>query len=282
MKRLISLMIFAMFSLNCGFAQQCSRFDITGLAHGTVVNNLFQANGVTIQAIPNPGGTNKAVIYNTNGNWTEDPDLNVGIGNIIIINENPSNNDGDGTGPDDNATGGTLRFLFAQSIKVVSIIAVDVDKPGAVIKVYDAFNHVIAQIPISVGADASVQTITVNVPGTRKLEIIYRDSGGFSLNLSCPNICDAFDISGLAHGTHVDSMFMSSGITVVAIPNPGGRPDAVIYNTNGNWTEDPDLNIGIGNIIIINENPNNNDGDGTGPDDNATGGTLRFLFASPV
>lgn len=263
--------------MNAQQAQNCSLFDITSLPHGTVINNLFLGNGVTIQAIPNPGGTNEAMIYDSDGAWVEDPDLNVGIGNLIIINEDPLRNDGDPKGPDDNETGGILKFFFNDPVTIESLVVVDADKPGFVCVAYDASNTLLGSVPIPKGVDGGVQTVPIGLSNIKRFEITFPNSGGFQLNMDCP--C-GMDLRGLPHGTKVNNFF--PGVTITSIPAPGGTTDAVIYNSDGNWVEDPDLNGKVGNLIIINENPNRNDGDNRGPDDNEKGGTLRFDFATPI
>jgi len=260
--------------------QPCA-FDITGLAHGTHVDSLFIASGTTVVAIPNSGGRPDAVIYNTNGNWSEDIDLNSNAGNVIIINENPNNNDGDGTGPDDNGSGGTLRFLFSDVVTVVSFVAVDVDKTGAIANAYDASNNLIAAVAIPQGADGSVQTISVNAPGTKRFDIIYRDSGGFRLNLECSQNCEQ-DLSGYAHGEIVTGQEIAPGVTVTGISNtPATSPNAVaIFNSNVSNSLDPDLEVGVGNLLILPQNSTDNNGDGNidNPSDGNNGGKMIFTF----
>ncbi len=264
-----------------GSAQPCP-FDISGLAHGTRVNSHFTSLGLTITAIPNSGGRPDALIYNTDGNWTEDPDLNSNAGNVIIINENPNNNDGDGTGPDDNANGGTLRFLFDDPVTVVSFVAVDVDEPGAVANAYDGAGNLITSVVIPAGADGSVQTITVNAAGVKRFDIIYRDSGGFRLNLECASPGCEQDLSAFAHGEIVTGAEIAPGVTVTGTSNrPSRFPNAVaIFNSNVTGSLDPDLEAGIGNILILPENLTDNNGNGNidNPSDASDGGTMTFTF----
>jgi len=267
-----------------GVPQACP-FDISALQHGTHVDSLFIPLGMTVVAIPNTGGRQDAVIYNTNGNWTEDPDLNVGIGNVIIINENPNNGDGDGTGPDDNATGGTLRFLFASSVTVVSVVAVDADEPGTFVNAYDSAGNLLTSVAIPVSTNQSVQTVTVNAPGIRRLDITYRDSGGFRLNLECPSAQGCgLDMSGLVHGEIIANQFSSQGITVTGVSNnPSQFPNAVaIFNSNLSNTTHDDLEVGIGNLLILPYNLTDNNSDGIIDNlrDSPAGGKIIFTFDS--
>ncbi|GIV35055.1 MAG: hypothetical protein KatS3mg031_2590 [Chitinophagales bacterium] len=90
----------------------------------------------------------------------------------------------------------------------------DVDKPGAVAIAYDAANNVITSVNIPVGADASVQTIPVNAPGTRRFDLIYRDSGGFRLNLDCSTSQKRENSSDLTLET------TNAQLQVRSLPNP--------------------------------------------------------------
>lgn len=171
----------------------CQNFDISGLGHGTLVNNYFAGIGATISILPGgPQSTHNAVIYDTDGSWTEDPDLNLGVGNVIIIDEKKNNNDGDGLGPDDSQNGGCLIFTFASPVTVTSFLFLDSEEDGGVATAYDSAGNVIASAPILNLGNASVQTVMMHAQNTSKLEICYPKSGAVRLNLDCPvdTICN--------------------------------------------------------------------------------------------
>jgi hypothetical protein len=262
----------------------CDKFEINALAHGTIVNSYFQ--GMTVTVTPKKWGTNNAVIYDTDGSWPEDPDLNVSAGRFIIINEDPSRSDGDNQGPDDNQFGGTMRFDFAQPVNLASVMALDVQKDNQFIDIYDASGVMVKSIEIPPMSNGSLQMVPIKTDGVGRMDIRLRSSGAFRLNIECnsvaPTPCADYDMSQLQHGTIVNSLFAQDGLTFNVIPGSGGTSNAVVYDTDGSWIEDPDLNVGVGNVVIINEDPNNSDGDNGGPDDNQNGGILEYIFNYPV
>ena len=262
----------------------CDKFELTNLSHGTVVNSYFQGMSVTVT--PGRGGTSQAMIYDSDGSWPEDPDLNVGAGNFIIINENPNRNDGDNQGPDDNQRGGTMRFDFAQPVNLASIMALDIERSGQYIDVYDDQGALKSTIEIPQKGNGDLQMIPIRMDGVGRVDIRITRSGGFRFNIECNSVvpvpCTKYNIDQLQHGAVVNSLFANDGLLINVTPGSGGTSNAVVYDTDGSWIEDPDLNAGVGKVVIINEDPNNNDGDNQGPDDNQNGGVLEYVFTTPV
>lgn len=197
----------------------CSLFDIMTLPHGQNVKTYFQSIGVTIAAVPGGAQSKDPVIYNTSGNWTEDPDLNVRLGNMIIINENPMNGDGDGMGPDDSQNGGCLVFTFATPVTVTSFLFVDSEESGGIATAYNGNNQVIKTAAILDLGDASIQTVVMNAAGTSRLEICYPQSGAVRLTLECPQqmICDGSAGVQAAGGTAPYSFKWSNNATTQSI-----------------------------------------------------------------
>ncbi len=168
---------------NCVSASpgQICDLDYAGLAHGTFLAEQYASSGIHVSAIANHPGKNHAIIFNTNLSGTPDPDLQVDIGNIVIIpfnvtDINPANGLVDN--PNDNTTGGKITFLFDSPRTVKSFVFVDEENNNATGKAYDAGNNLIVSVPILNLGDASVQTVMMNASGVRKLVIEYSESGG--------------------------------------------------------------------------------------------------------
>ena len=109
-----------------------------------------------------------------------------------------------------------------------------------------------------------------------------------------------FDDNEFQHGTVIDDQYYDEyGIMITAQNNNGSNPDlAVLFNTELDNTRDADLespwsggNIAhrlpdglatnFGNALIIAENTDDLDGDGIldNPDDEASGGTIKFTMS---
>lgn len=98
--------------------------------------------------------------------------------------------------------------------------------------------------------------------------------------------------SGLTHGELVNGV---PGIGI-AVSNPHGPDQAIVFDAGETGTADPDLqgptwsggnlptSTVLGNMLIIAENLGDGNGDGfvDSPDDQAGGGTISLFFDSPV
>ena len=103
--------------------------NFNDLSSGTVVDNEYSAQGVTVSAI---GGAGDAMIFDTAHPTGGDKDLKTGnLGKVLIISE-----DGDSSDPDDNAGGGILRFVFDEPASVESLTFLDIEE-GAYVRFYD-------------------------------------------------------------------------------------------------------------------------------------------------
>lgn len=119
---------------------QAATVDFGGFAEGTVLGmNTDLGNGI-IADVSAVSGTNQAIILSTiagsvgTGN---DPDLTSdfsdaegnladrGFGNAVIVQEDQSGKNNPTTGPDDNASGGTLTFDFLKNISLTSVYLLD-------------------------------------------------------------------------------------------------------------------------------------------------------------
>jgi len=164
--------------------------DFSGLPAGTILGEQYASYGVHISVVANGGHPPAAIVFDSNASGSNDPDLEVDIGNISILARDLKDENGDGLVdlPDESNSGGAQIFTFDQPVHVESFVFIDKDH-GVPDKAtaYDASNHEIKTVPIPVGANGSVQTINVDADNVRRLEIVYRDSGGLTgIVINCP------------------------------------------------------------------------------------------------
>ena len=197
----------------------------TGLApypHGTIMNN--QWNGVTISAVAGMGGANVVTVFNSDLTGTPDPDLEVGLGNLLTIPEDSidANNDGLIDNPDDNQFGGLMIFEFDELVRVNDFTFVDQDiNVLPTVTAYDSTGAIILQVLVPNMGDGSVQTVAMNVSGVAKLEIFSITSYAVT----------NFDIDcGVVQGGCING---SADLTV-----SGGTPPYMFLWSNGATTED--------------------------------------------
>lgn len=157
----------------------------TALPAGTVVSTHF--SGITISSeSPN----HPPMIFDSGNPTGGDTDLvtpgpgtnnDTGLGNILIISE-----DQDSSDPDDNASGGTLVFDFANPVTLLSIDILDMDDPngrdiGGTVSLLDASGITIGSIfEIPNLGDNSFQTLSFGTAGTAgvdKMKVWLRSSG---------------------------------------------------------------------------------------------------------
>jgi len=158
--------------------------DFAGLPRGSVLGEQYAAVGVHIFAVANGAGyPNAAIVFDSNAPPTHDPDLAVDVGNIAILAKNldDANNDGLVDDPDENNFGGRQIFVFDQPVRVGSFLFIDKDHgvPDRAVA-YDSSGKVIMEAAIPLAGNGSVQSIAINADGVRRLEIVYRDSGGLT------------------------------------------------------------------------------------------------------
>ena len=143
--------------------------NFNDLTKGTVVDNEYKAEGVTISA---HGGSNKAMIFDTSHPTGGDYDLKThNLGNVLIISE-----DGDSHDPDDNAGGGTLRFDFDAPTDVKSLTFLDIEE-GAKVRFYDEHGNTIKTVWIDETDDNGQTVEHFNVEGAARMDVILKGSG---------------------------------------------------------------------------------------------------------
>lgn len=167
--------------------------DFNGLPAGTILAEQYAGFGVHISGTANDNPPedfpNALIVFDTNAPPTHDPDLAVDIGNIAIFAKNLNDANGNGLvdDPDENNFGGRAVFAFDQDVSIGSVLWVDKDAGhDNFVVAYNAAGEVITSVPVPRGANASVQRIEINADGVRRLEFVYRESGGFTgIEVAC-------------------------------------------------------------------------------------------------
>ena len=173
--------------------------DLEGLDHGyplSMINDPFgqlAVAGVTLVAPPGESGPfDTFIVFNTDESGTQDPDLQVDQGNIIITPENnQQNSEGIFTNPDDATTGAKQIYNFAVPTDIQFFMWVDQDSSQETVNAiaWDAVDG-------SVGAGTKIAELpgmTISPPvgdgefeyieldgflNARSLEFDYDGSGG--------------------------------------------------------------------------------------------------------
>jgi len=160
-------------------AQTCQGdlVNFAGLFHGDSIEDIqkyLTPYGMTVSATgygKNP--MNTVIIYDSNDDDGKDSDLEVGIGNLVIIPDKIKK-------PSDSGKGGKQVYEFVPPRKIHSIEIVDIesDESGTV----TAFNEgvVIGTMKLPVTGNKAHKTLTMNFPDVSKLVIDYNSSGGIT------------------------------------------------------------------------------------------------------
>jgi hypothetical protein len=163
--------------------------DFSGLPAGTILREQYAAYGVHITAVANGDHPDAAIVFDSNGSSSHDPDMEVGVGNISILARNLKDENADGLVdfPDENNFGGVQIFTFDRPVSVASFMFIDKDHGSADKAIaYGASDDVIKTVPIPSAGNGSVQTIHVDAENVHRLEIVYRDSGGLTgITIGC-------------------------------------------------------------------------------------------------
>ena len=167
---------------------QLCLLDFANLAPGEMVSEQYAAYGIHILAKANSlNGVVRPYVFNTNGSGSPDPDLEVGVGNALIIPTSLSelNNDSD--------EGGEITFNFDHDKSILSATMIDFDDANCslcVVELYDRFNALIRTIPIPASTDGSVQVLPINTSGVRQMVVKFIESGAITnITFDCPQPC---------------------------------------------------------------------------------------------
>ena len=191
--------------------EDCYTVDFNSMANGTpipvgtaITNQLA---GFGISSVSATGGINKAWSFDSSNPTQEDRDLgtpnqqyggpgvgsagvsnNTSMGNLLIIQENH-------TTPDDNGSGGTISMNFSNFPSIQTITFIDIEEAGGTVEVQTASGLVVAHIQnpgdnskhtIQVNADSAISMV-VNMPGSGAIGEIEMCSG-CTTSFSCEDI----------------------------------------------------------------------------------------------
>lgn len=170
--------------------------DFQGLPAGTIIAEQYASRGVHISGLAyGDGFPDTLIVFDSNASGTNDPDLEVDIGNIAIFANNLTDNNGDGLVdfPDENNFGGTQIYSFDQPVHIGSFLFIDKDHGTPdIARAFDASGNLVATASIPVSTNGSVQTINVNADGVSRLEIDYHDSAALTgIQVDCPETLPA-------------------------------------------------------------------------------------------
>jgi hypothetical protein len=200
--------------------------DFAGLPAGTILGEQYAARGVHISGVGNGDGVPDAVlVFDSNGSGSDDPDLEVDVGNIAILAKNLNDAKGDGLVdvPDENDLGGKQVYLFDEPVRIGSFLFIDKDHgtPDQAVA-YDSGGDEILTAPIPLAGDGSVQRINMDAGDVSRLVIAYQDSAALTGIEVCPPV---------AAGTPDPTASPTPSPTptaVTATPAPSPTPTALL------------------------------------------------------
>ncbi|MEO1139270.1 MAG: Hint domain-containing protein [Pseudomonadota bacterium] len=172
--------------------------NFNDLATGTVVDNEFSSQGVSISAV---GGSNKAMIFDTAHPTGGDHDLETtNLNKALIISE-----DGNSHDPDDNSGGGKLIFDFDDAAYVNRLTFLDLEE-GARIKFYDPDGHFIKTIHIDSTDDNGQIIQDLDVGNVGRMEVELHGSAAID-NLVFDDFGDGV-VEGTDGNDHIDINYL--------------------------------------------------------------------------
>ncbi len=151
--------------------------DFNAFPAGTVIDDEYlSTDGVTVSAVANPGGTNKAMIFDSNNPTGDDTDLaSDTLNGLLIISQ-----DGDSSDPDDSDAGGSIFFDFEDMVRIKSLTFKDIEETGGEgvrMIFYDAGGNVISNQFVDPTADGGERFVQLNVEGVSRMEVRLPGSG---------------------------------------------------------------------------------------------------------
>jgi len=227
-------------------------------------------------------------IYPTDASGGEDPDLEVGLGNALIL-QDPST-----TEPSDDENGGTIVVTFPEVLYLESITLIDTEQaPRLVVKANQDVSTDIMGPVLPNGTFVVLQSGMNSEELSTSFELILPSSGALAqINLcdaprfppqslpeypSCPDgfYQQVIDFNDFAHNQRANPLQVN-GFTA----SIGGGPTLNIYDTSGEGIPpgiERDLEVDVGNALIIQQT-----GVESYPDDNISGGLIKVQFPYPM
>ncbi len=139
------------------------------LETGEIVGDQFASDGVTVRSAD---PQTPPMVFDTASPTGGDSDLATdNLGKVLILSE-----DGDGSDPDDNATGGILIFDFAAPAYLVRFTVLDFEKRGLV-RLFDADDNSLETLTIFPTGDNGQSEIVIEKGGVSRMEIEFSSSG---------------------------------------------------------------------------------------------------------
>ncbi|MEM9802232.1 MAG: hypothetical protein AAGA20_18040 [Planctomycetota bacterium] len=280
---------------------------------GEILNTQWELVNMAITGEGGNGGPDAVIVFdsaNPTGNDTDlaTPGTGTGnteaLGNVLILPGDLVDADADGLVdiPCDNADGGVMRFDFGAPYRMCSATILDIDEgANSELRFYIGDAMTLETIPLADLGDNSAQTLTFDKRDVRRFELFLEGSGALARleMIPCPLLVnldeEPFGKPRLEQaGTIVTNQYQDIGLTISAMNDTPGNPDAcVLFDSENPTGNDPDLMTpgpGINNteplglVLVIAENDVDSNGDGLidDPDDEAGGGEFLFEFDEDV
>ena len=147
-------------------------------SHGDYVKDFGYGFNVTV--VPGLGGKpkRKPRIFDSSSSNTADPDLEVNLGNLLIIQEDVTPDE-----PDDNEKGGTMLFKFDSPTNIKSVGLVDTEERRTVLVFVSVYGReMFTPDPI---ANGTSQVVEVSQMEVDKLKVKFSGSGATSFIEIC-------------------------------------------------------------------------------------------------
>ncbi len=259
--------------------------DFNNLTAGETVTNQYQAEGVTISALANAPGVNKAMIFDSNNPTGGGDDLATSnLDNVLIISE-----DGDASDPDDNATGGTFKFDFNGLVTVKSLTFLDLEEPARLF-FYAADGSVISEQFVTPNGNNGQSVVQLFVEGVDRMEVVTTESCALDNLVFIDDGMQSPVADGIVSGSDDDDLIdlaytgdpegdmIDAGDAIIA---GEGADDDIVDAQGGNDTVyalegDDDVYAGAGDDVVFGGNGDDLIyGDRTLADGNGPDGAVR-------
>lgn len=135
---------------------------------GTIVE---RTGNITVFAERTDFNGNQAMVFDTNNNTGNDGDLDVFLGNVLIISE-----DNDSQDPDDNADGGIFYFNFDFPVNLESVDVVDIENNNSFLEITQ-LDGTLTVVDVPNIGNNEVRTIHIDIANVVSFTFDIRGSG---------------------------------------------------------------------------------------------------------